>query len=196
MKKVGLASVIAIVFLAAPAFAQAERGYVGGSGGFAVTLEAMSGGAMIEAGYRIAPRLFVFGDFGQYHDLQPSDVQPAVDSATEQLSTGGLNTIGTGRVPANYLLGGLRYEAPSMGRVVPYALGGVGFAHLSPTATFTYSSGTMPDGSTATPGQDITSEIGSSGGFTAPASSNALMYSLGGGVQIPVFGAWTADPRA
>jgi len=193
MKKVGLMFLVAIVSFAASASAQPERGYIGGSGGFAVTPEATSGGAMIEAGYRIAPGLFVFGDFGQYHDVQPSDVQPAVDAATEQLSTEGLNTIGTGRVPANYLLGGLRYEAPALGRVTPYALGGLGFAHLSPTATFTYSSGPMPDGSTPTLGQDITSAVETSGGFTAPASSNALMYSLGGGVQIPVYGAWTAD---
>src|SRR5689334_18434883 len=139
MKKMRLVMVLVIGCVAAPAFAQSERGYVGGAGGFAVTPEATSGGAMIEAGFRIAPRLYVFGDFGQYHDLQPSDVQPAVDAATEQLSTDGLNAIGTGRVPANYVLGGLRYEARSFHGIVPYGLGGIGLAHLSPTATFTYS---------------------------------------------------------
>jgi|SRR5581483_5284371 len=192
MKKASLL-VAFIVACAAPSFAQSERGYVSGSGGFAVTPETTSGDVLLEGGVRVAPRLIVFGDVGQFHDVQPSDVQPAIDLATEQLSTTGLNTIGTGRVPATYALGGVRYELPLIHGLTPYALGGVGFAHLSPTATFTYSGGPLANGATATVGQDITSQIESNGGFTAPASSTALMYSLGGGVQVPVFGAWTAD---
>lgn len=192
MKKVGLAIVIILVCVG-PAFAQSERGYIGGAGGFAITPETTSGAAMIEGGYRVAPGLYVFGDFGQFHDLQPSGVQPAVDAATEQLSTQGLAAVGTGRVPANYLLGGLRYELANMHGFVPYALGGIGFAHLSPTATFTYTSGPMPDGSTPTLAQDITSQVETSGAYVAPATSDAFMYSLGGGVQIPVFGALSAD---
>jgi opacity protein-like surface antigen len=193
MKKAGLAVAIILVCAAAPAFAQSERGYIAAGGGFAVTPETTSGAAMIEGAYRVAPRLYVFGDFGQYHDLQPSGVQPAIDAATEQLSTTGLNATGTGRVPANYLLGGVRYELTSVHGWVPYAIGGLGFAHLSPTATFTYTNGPMPDGSTPTLGQDITSQVESSGAYVAPAASDAFMYSIGGGVQIPVFGGWAAD---
>lgn len=193
MKKVRLVCVIVFACLSAPAFAQSERGYVAGSGGFAVTPETTSGAVQIEAAVRVAPHLLVFGDLGQFHDLQPSDVQPAIDAATEQLSTTGLNTIGTGRVPALYSLGGVRYELPLVRGVMPYALGGVGFARLSPTATFTYSSGTLFDGASGTVGQDITSQVETSGSFAVPAASTAFMYALGGGVQIPVFGAWTAD---
>jgi hypothetical protein len=193
MKRVCLAFAIILVSVAVPAFAQGDRGYIAGSGGFAITPETTSGAVMIEGGVRVAPHLLVFGDLGQYHDLQPSDVQPAVDLATEQLSTTGLNTIGTGRVPATYALGGLRYELTPFHSFMPYALGGIGFAHLSPTATFTYSSGTPLDGLTPTTGQDITSAVESSGDFTMPSPSTAFMYSFGGGVQVPVFGAWTAD---
>ncbi len=192
MKKVSLL-VAMVVIGAAPAFAQSERGYVSGSGGFAVTPETTSGDVMLEAGVRVAPRLIVFGDLGQFHNVQPSDVQPAIDLATEQLSTTGLNTIGTGRVPATYALGGVRYELPLVHGVTPYALGAIGFAHLSPTATFTYSSGTLPNGVTAALGDDITSQVESTGSFTTPVASTAPMYSIGGGVQVPVFGAWTAD---
>jgi opacity protein-like surface antigen len=192
MKKVGLALMF-VVSIAASAFAQSERGYIGGAGGFAVTPENTSGAVMLEGGVRVAPHLFVFGDLGQYHDVQPSVVQPSIDLTTEQLSTTGLNTIGTGRVPATFALGGLRYEMPLVHGFMPYALGGLGMAHLSPTATFTYSSGTLFDGSTPTVGQDITSEVESNGSFTLPPSSTALMYSFGGGVQIPVFGSWMAD---
>ena len=53
-------------------------------------------------------------------------------------------------------------------RLSPYVLGGVGFARLSPTAQFLYSSGTLPDGSTASAGDDVTSQIVSAGDFTAP----------------------------
>jgi hypothetical protein len=192
MKKVGLAFLF-VSSLVSSAFAQSERGYIGGSGGFAVTPENTSGAVILEGGVRVAPHLFVFGDLGQYHDVQPSDVQPSIDLATEQLSTSGLTTIGTGRVPATFVMGGLRYEMPLIHGVMPYALGGVGVAHLSPTATFTYSSGTMLDGSTPTLGQDITSEVESSGSFTLPASSTNAMYSVGGGVQVPLFGSWAAD---
>ena len=193
MKKVSLIAVIFVTCSAASSYAQSERGYIAGAGGFAVTPEATSGAVQIEGGVRVAPHLFAFGDLGQYHDLNPGDVQPAIDAATEQLSTTGLNTIGTGRVPATFALGGLRYELPAVHGFMPYVLGGLGFAHLSPTATFTYSSGATLDGSTAVLGQDITSQVESSGSFTLPASSNALMYSFGGGVQVPLFGAWAAD---
>ncbi len=192
MKKVSLL-VAMIVMSAAPAFAQSERGYVAGAGGFAVTPETTSGDVMLEAGVRVASHIVVFGDLGQFHNVQPSDVQPSIDLATEQLSTNGLNTIGTGRVPATYALGGVRYELPLVHGFTPYALGAIGFAHLSPTATFTYSSGALPSGATATLGEDVTSQIESSGGFAAPPSSMAPMYSIGAGVQIPVFGAWAAD---
>ncbi len=192
MKKISLI-VFVVLFGASPSFAQSERGYVAGAGGFAVTSENTSGAVQLEGAVRIAPRLLVFGNIGQFHNLQPSDVQPAIDLAAEQLSTTGLNTIGTGRVPATFATGGLRYELPVIGRMTPYALGGIGFAHLTPTATFTYSSGTLFDGSTATTGQDITSEVETTGAFTVPAPSTAFMYSLGGGVQIPIAGPWAAD---
>ena len=197
MKKVGhsgLSIAIILVCVAAPAFAQSEqRGYIAGGGGFTMTPDTTSGAAMIEVGYRVAPRVSVFANFGQFSNVQPSAVQPAIDAATEQLSTTGLSVTGTGRVPASYLVGGLRYELVNVHGWVPYALGGLGFAHLSPSATFTYASGPMPDGSTPTVGQDVTSSIEASGAYAAPASSDAFMYSLGGGVQIPVSGAWSAD---
>jgi len=56
--------------------------------------------------------------------------------------------IGNGRVPAWYSVGGVRLEVPTRSRISPYAPGGVGFARLSPAAQFTYSSGTLPDGTT------------------------------------------------
>jgi len=158
-----------------------------------MTPDTTSGAATIEAGYRVAPHLSVFANVGQFYDVQPSAVQPSIDAATEQLSTTGLTVTGAGRVPASFLVGGARYELVNLHGWVPYALGGLGFAHLSPSATFTYASGPMPDGSTPTVGQDVTASIQASGAYAAPASSDAFMYSLGGGVQIPVGGAWNAD---
>ena len=76
---------------------------------------------------------------------------------------------------------------------MPYVLGGIGVAHLNPTAQFTFSSGTMPDGSSPATGTDVTTALVSSGGFTAPASSNAFMFTLGGGVQVPVAPHWVVD---
>ena len=181
---------------AAPLFAQSERGYVTGAGGFAASPETTSGDLLLEGGVRIAPHLLVFGDIGQFHNLQPSDVQPAVDTTTGLLSTSlGLNVTGTGRVPAVYSVGGLRYEIPMQGRFAPYVLGGVGFARLSPTAKFLFNSGTgtLPDGSTPTAGADVTAQLVTAGDFTPPAASNAFMFTLGGGVEIPVVPHWAVD---
>lgn len=179
---------------AAPLLAQTERGYITGVGGFAVTTDATSGNVLAEAGVRIAPHLLVFGNLGQFHNLQPSDIQPAVDSTTAALSaTQGLQVLGTARVPAWYSVGGLRYEIPMQGRVSPYVLGGLGFARLSPVGKFTYSSGTLPDGSTPSVGADVTTQLVTAGDFTAPPATNAFMYTLGGGVEIPVAAHWAID---
>jgi opacity protein-like surface antigen len=179
---------------AAPLLAQTERGYVTGIGGFAASTDTTSGNVVGEVGVRVAPHLMVFGDLGQFHNLQPSDEQPAVDSTTATLAgTIGLGVVGTAHVPAWYSLGGLRYEVPVQGRVLPYVLGGIGFARLTPNGTFTYASGTLPDGATAAVGTDVTSELVTAGYFTKPPAANAFMYTVGAGVEIPVAAHWAVD---
>ena len=42
-------------------------------------------------------------------------------------------------------------------------MGGLGFAHLMPKAHFTYTSGTLPDGSTPVVGDDVTTQIVTAG---------------------------------
>lgn len=188
---------IVTMFTAGPAFAQmqSERVYVTGVGGFATTPDTTSRDVMGEVGVRVAPNLFVFGDLGQFHNLQPSVVQPTVDATTAILAAGqGLNITGTARVPAWYSVGGVRYEVPVQSRLLsPYVLAGLGVARLNPTAQFTFASGTMPDGSTQSVGADVTNQIISAGDFTAPPATNAFMFTLGGGVQIPVARHWSAD---
>jgi opacity protein-like surface antigen len=105
----------------------------------------------------------------------------------------GLNVIGTGRVPAWYTSGGLRYEVPMRGRIAPYVVGGIGVARLKPTAQFTFSSGMLPDGSSPAIGDDVTPAVESAGDFVAPAGSTAAMFTLGGGVEIPVAHHWAVD---
>jgi opacity protein-like surface antigen len=72
-------------------------------------------------------------------------------------------------------------------------LGGIGFARLSPTAKFTFSSGALPDGSSPTIGDDVTTSLVSAGDFVVPASTTAPMFTLGGGVEIPVARRWAVD---
>jgi len=193
MRALVLAATVTLL-TAAPLLAQTERGYVTGLGGFAVTPETTSGDVLGEVGVRIAPHLLVFADVGQFQNLQPSDVQPDVDStAGLLLASQGLDVTGVGRVPARYAVGGLRYEMPSRGRVSPYVLGGLGVARLMPTAQFTYSSGVLPDGSTSSLGTDVTTQIVDAGDFTAPPATTAFMFTLGGGVEIPVAQHWAID---
>ena len=84
-------------------------------------------------------------------------------------------------------------EVPTNSRFMPYVLGGVGVAHLNPTAQFTFSSGTLPDGSTPAVGTDVTSAVTAAGNFTPPSASTAFMFTLGGGVQVPVAPHWVVD---
>jgi opacity protein-like surface antigen len=194
MKVIRTSAIAAAIALSAsaPLLAQTERAYVTGVGGVARSADTTSGDAMAEVGVRIAAHLLAFGDVGRFENLQPSEVQPSIATATQLSSSQGLNVIGTGSVPAWYSIGGLRFEVPVQGRVLPYVFGGAGFARLMPTAQFTLSSGSLPDGSSPL-GTDVTSQLETSGEFTAPAASTAFMYSVGGGVEVPVARHWAVD---
>jgi hypothetical protein len=182
----GITALVSIVAGASPAFAQSERAYVDAVGGLAMTPGTRSGDVIGEAGVRIAPRLFVFGDIGQFHNLEPSVFQPSVDQTVATLSAAqGLATTGTARASALFSIGGLRYEPPMNSRVSPYVFGGVGVARLQPSAQFTYMSGPLA-GVTPSAGQDVTSQLVSQGFFTQPAATTSFMFSMGGGVNVPV----------
>jgi len=176
---------VAIALVSTRALAQAPRGFVEGAGGFAVSPDATSGDVVGQAGIRIARNLLVVGDIGRFRNLQPSTLSPAVDATTALLSTQDLQLTGTARVPAWYALGGVRYEMPMGRRLTPYVFAGGGFARLTPTAQFLYSSGTLP-GATPVPGDDVTSQIVALGDFTQPAATTKPMIGLGGGVELPI----------
>jgi opacity protein-like surface antigen len=183
---------------AAPLFArgsggQDASGFVTGLGGFATSVGNTTGDVLVEGGVRIAPHVMAFGNIGRFGNLQ-ADLQPTLDTTTAALAANqGLSVIGGGSLPASYFVGGLRVEVPTRGRVMPYVLGGVGVARLNPTAQFTFSSGIMPDGSMPAVGTDVTTAMTSAGFFTAPPASTAPMFTLGGGVQVPVAPHWVVD---
>jgi opacity protein-like surface antigen len=184
----------ALSLLAVPSYAQNSSVYASLAGGFAVSPDGTSGDVLGEVGVRIAPHLSLFGDVGQFHNLQPSLVQTAVDNTDATLGAGGLTVNGIARVPAWYSMGGLRYSTPSFARLSPYVFGGVGVARLAPKAQFLYSSGTLV-GAVNTPasGDDVTAQLVSLGDFTQPAASSAFMFSIGGGVEAPIAPHLVAD---
>src|SRR5262249_20173252 len=109
---------------AAPAYAQEPRGYVTGLGGFASSTDGTSGDMLGEAGVRVAPHLSVFASLGRFQNLQPSDVQPAVDLTVAAMSAGtGLNLSGTAATPPWDPNGGVRYGAAARGPLTPLAAG-------------------------------------------------------------------------
>jgi len=67
-------------------------------------------------------------------------------------------------------VGGLRWQPRAPRRVVPFILGGLGVAHLTPSARFTFTDGTLPttDPSATPPntGDDVTTQISTLGVFT------------------------------
>ena len=135
----------------------------------------------------------VFGNVGRFNDLQ-GDLQPTLDATTAALAANdGLTVIGGGNLPATYASGGLRVEIPINSRVMPYVLGGIGVAHLSPSPQFLFSSGVMPDGSSPAIGANVTTAIVAAGDVTPPPASNALMLTVGAGMQVPVAPHWVID---
>ena len=148
-----MTAVVATMLTAAPLFAQEgggpdAKGFITGLGGFADSLGKTTGNVMVEGGVRIAPHVMIFGNGGRFGNLQ-ADLQPTIDAATAALSANqGLSVTGGGSLPAWYTTGGVRVEVPAGHRILPYVLGSVGVARLNPSAQFTFSSGTLPDGST------------------------------------------------
>jgi opacity protein-like surface antigen len=199
MRTVMIAATLTVM-AAAPLFAQEKgvggedaSGYVTGLGGFARSVTNTTGDLAVEGGVRIAPHVMVIGSIGRLGNLQ-ADLQPTLDATTSALEANqGLSVIGGGTLPASYFTGGLRVEVPIRSRVMPYVLGGVGLARLNPTPQFTFSSGTMLDGSTPDVGTDVTTALTSTGSFTTPPASSAFMLTLGGGVQVPVAPHWVVD---
>lgn len=183
-----------VLLAAGSSFAQTSRIYASAAGGVTVAPDGKTGDALGEVGVRIAPNLYVFGDVGQFHNLQPSDVQPAVDGLDASLAAGGLSVTGTARVPAWYSMGGLRWTIPLSPRATPYVFAGAGFARLTPGAQFTYTSGTLL-GATTPPvaGEDVTSQLMALGDFTTPPASTAFMFAVGGGVEAPIAPHLVAD---
>jgi opacity protein-like surface antigen len=198
MRNLIIAAMVALT--AAPLFAaegsgsgQDAKGYISGLGGFATSVSNTTGDVSVEASVRIAPHVMVFGDIGRMGNLQAS-LQPTLDTATAALSaTQGLSVVGGGKLPASYGIGGLRVEVPNRTRLLPYVLGGIGVARLTPSAQFTFTGGTMPDGSTPDVGADVTTALVAAGGFTAPPPSTAFMFTAGGGLQVPLARHWAVD---
>jgi len=184
-----LSMIVSMVLLAAgSSFAQPAQVYATMSGGVAAAPDGATSDVLGEVGVRIARNLYVFGNVGGFHNLQPSDVQATIDNVNRSLEAGGLSVTGTAHVPAWYSMGGLRWTVPvSTTRFTPYVFGGLGFAHVMPNATFAYTSGTLL-GTTnpPQPGDDVTAQIVSLGDFTAPPATTDFMFALGGGVDVPI----------
>ena len=197
MKTFMIAATVSLL-AAAPVFAQEgggpdASGYVTGVGGFTTSVGGTTGDMLIEGGVRIAPYLMVIGNIGRFGNLQ-SDLQPTLDATTGALAANqGLSVNGSGSLPASFYQGGLRLEVPAGSRIMPYVLGTMGVARLTPTTQFTYASGIMPDGSTPAVGTDVTTALVTASNFTAPPPSSAFMFTLGGGVQVPVVPHWVLD---
>jgi outer membrane protein with beta-barrel domain len=168
------------------------KGYVTGLGGFASSTSNTTGNVEAEAGVRLVPHVLLFGNIGRFSNLL-GDLQPTLDATTAGLAANQLSVVASGTLPATYYGGGLRVEIPTHSRAMPYVLGGMSVAHLTPTATFTFSSGVLPDGSTPDTGTDVTSTITASGAYVPPLSSNAAMFTMGAGVQVLTMPHWVVD---
>jgi opacity protein-like surface antigen len=190
-------TVTILALAAAPSFAQEAGGpnaggYVSVFAGPVWSAGNSTGSVLFEGGARIAPHLMVFGNFGHYANLQ-GDLTSTIDSAATTLASDGLDVTAAGTLPAWYGVGGLRAEIAASKHLFPYVLGGIGAAHLNPQPQITFNGGTLPDGTSPAVGTDVTAALVTSGSYTSPAASTAFMFTLGGGVQIPLVPHWIVD---
>lgn len=175
---------VTVTILPAVVLAQTPpRAYVAGTAGWAVGPDGTSGNMLGEIGVRVAPHVAVFGSLGQFHNLEPSDLEPTVDTLQSSVSGAGLDVKASARVPATYSLGGVRISGTERHRLVPYVLGGAGVARIEPQATFTVVSGGL-DGDPLSPGSDVTSKLITLGLFQKPAATNEWLYSAGAGANV------------
>ena len=194
--------ILSIFLVATPAFAQRERGYISGIGGVAFSSataspRTTSGDLALEAGGRIAPSLLAFGNFGRIDNLTPTTSQSSITDAVSMLSTSdALGVQGSARTPADYVLGGLRWQSLASRRVSPFLSAGFGVAHLTPNALFKYASGTVPgDATPPNVGDDVTSLVTPLASFTPPQPESALMMMASGGAEFAVATHWAVDTQ-
>lgn len=149
-----------------------QRGYAGGIAGltFGSEVDALFGG---EAGFNVAPDLFVYGSANHMRNVLPTSVQNDLDAVSQ------LMTVLTG-VPWEFsatlraftVSGGMRYVVPTSGSVRPYVQGGLGVASLRFRVT-EIDFGDMTD--------DIIAD-----GVIDSETATKFVVELGGGVQIPL----------
>lgn len=177
---------LGIIVWGSAAYAQTPRAYVEGAAGLSAMTGTTTGQTTGEVGFRVAPRVVLFGNIGRMRDAQSTALQASVNDTIAAMAATDLTATGTVRTPAWYSLGGARIDLTNRSAITPYVFGALGFAHLAPTAKFLYGSGTTLTGNEAVLGDDITADVTSSGLFTAPAATTSLMLRTGGGVQIPL----------
>ena len=161
MRRLVMAVTIAAAALTMSRAATAQElgGYVQAGGGFASATDGTSGDVSAQIGVRASRYVIAFVDVGQVRNLQPSVVQSAIDAAVANLAATNVNVTGSGRGAAFYTVGGVKLLVPTHSVVTPYATAGLGVGHLTPSATFTYNTGSTISGGTATAGQDATTDI-------------------------------------
>jgi opacity protein-like surface antigen len=169
-----------------PAGSGEKIGYVLGHIGSSSTSDVRAVFGDVEGGFRVTKSVWLFGTYGMYRNLKPSDNQSYVDLAASQMAQRGIDVTGQAREPARYVLGGLRVSVPTSFHIFPYALAAAGWAQSTPSAKFTYVTGSPTvSGGKAAAGQDATDDVLSTGVFVGD-PWNALIVRVGAGVTIPV----------
>ena len=191
MRRTAIGAIVGLLITTA-AYAQERSVYIKADAGFVASTEATSGDMNVEICTRLTDVVQIFGQFGRLANVQPSAAQTSVEAATLALQSNGYSVIGSARGPAWFSVGGVRAMARS-GTVRPYATASLGLAHLSPTAQFTYQAGPTLSGATFTAGQDATADVLSNQYFNNPAGTTAMMFRVGGGIQVPVTNLMSAD---
>lgn len=157
--------------------------FVGALGG--LTFNTVSSGAVAgQAGIRVAPGIFVVGEFGHMHNVLPKELADQIDDAElffeDQLGVPVSLSI---RAPALYGWGGVRWSPPGDAGIRPFLEAGVGFGRVEGKIKASIAGAPVP--------QRIVKDVLEQ--FDVDVDTTELLLALGGGVNLRLTGRISVD---
>jgi len=138
-----------------------------------------------EGGIAIVPDLMVFVEGGRTRDVATADIGLAAQKIAGSLSQQTAGVSYSVKQPVTYVDAGVRWYAPVQNpKIQPYAMAGLGFAHVEQNARFLVN------------GTDVTCNLQQYSivlGSDLSGSVNKALLVLGGGVGVPVWRQVVAD---
>jgi opacity protein-like surface antigen len=138
----------------------------------------------VEAGFRLRTRIDVFLEIGRVADVAGEDIGQNAETIAQALSRTQSNVSFTVAQPVTFFDAGARYVIPTMGKISPYVMAGLGIGRLKQDVVFRVN------------GTDVTNILETFGivlgtDLTGTATKTTLV--VGAGARYPIKSSFYAD---